>query len=78
MTINWLREAINDNESGVASAKRLGLLVATSALSLSVTILAIAACFGHDVAMALGAVAVPLAGMNGYSYVGGITAEKKP
>lgn len=75
--MNWLREAINDPNSKMASSKRVGLLFATFALSISVLMLSVAALFGYDVAMALTAVAVPLAGLNGYSYVGGIAAEKK-
>lgn len=72
----WLRDAINAPD-GQASSKRIGLLLATSALSLAVLLLAVAALLGRDVAAALAAVAVPLSGLNGYSYVGGISAERK-
>ncbi len=74
---NWLREAINDEKSERASSKRVGLLTATFALSLAVVMLSIAQILGHDAALALGAVAVPLAGLNGYSYVRGIHADKQ-
>lgn len=75
--MNWLREAISDGKSGTASAKRLAMLVATFALAIAVVVLAAAAYLGHDVALALGAVTVPLAGLGGYSYVGGKYAERK-
>lgn len=74
--MNWLRESIND-PTGQSSSKRVGLLAATFALSLSVVLLSIAQILGHDAALALGAVAVPLAGLNGYSYVRGIHADKQ-
>lgn len=47
------------------------MLIATFALALSVVILSVAALFGYEVALALGAVSVPLAGLGGYSYVNG-------
>jgi hypothetical protein len=75
--MNWLREAIEDSSTGLASSKRVGLLLATFALSLSVVILAVAALFKVDTAAALAAVAIPLAGLNGYSYVGALNAENK-
>ena len=71
-----LNEAMQDGRSGRGSSKRVGLLIATCAMSLSLVILSIAALSGHEVSMAMGAVAVPLAGLNGYSYVGGKMAEK--
>ena len=74
--MNWLREAVSDPATGRLSSKRVGLLLATLALSLSVVMLSIAQILGHDAALALGAVAVPLAGLNGYSYVRGIHADK--
>lgn len=75
--MNWLREAISDSKSGTASAKRLAMLLATVALAIATVVLAAAALLGHDVAVALGAVTVPLAGLGGYSYVGGKYAERK-
>lgn len=75
--MNWLREAISDSKSGVASAKRLSMLLATFALAVSTVVLAAASLLGHDVAPALAAVTVPLAGLGGYSYVGGKYAERK-
>lgn len=74
--MNWLHEAVSDI-SGRVSSKRVGLLVATCALALAVILLAVAHILGHDAALALGAVAVPLAGLNGYSYVRGIHADKQ-
>jgi len=67
---------MQDNKRGRGSSKRVGLLIATCAMSLSLILLAIAALYGHEVSMALGSVAVPLAGLNGYSYVGGKQAER--
>jgi len=73
--MNWLREAISDGTSGNASAKRVAMLSAVFALSIAVIVLAAAAFNGRDVALALGTVTVPLAGLGGYSYVGGKIAE---
>jgi hypothetical protein len=53
------------------------MLLATFALALAVDLLAVAAMYGREVAAAIAAVAVPLAGLGGYSYVGGKTAENK-
>lgn len=74
--MRWLREAINDNRTGQASSKRVVMLMAGLAMSCAVIILSVAALFGYEVAMALGAVCVPLAGMSGYSYVRGKAVEK--
>lgn len=71
----WLREAISDSASGRASSKRVAMLVAVFALAIAVVVLAAAAYDGRDVALALGTVTVPLAGLGGYSYVGGKLAE---
>ena len=75
--MNWLRETISDSRSGTASSKRVVMLMAGSAMSLAVVVLAVAACFGREVAAALGAVCVPLAGMSGYGYVRGKAAERQ-
>lgn len=64
-----LTQAMQENSSGRGSSKRIGLLMATTAMSVSIVLLSIAAMSGHEVSMALGAVALPLAGLNGYSYV---------
>lgn len=74
--MNWLREAISDSQTKRVSSKRVAMLMATTALSVSVIALSIAALmFGYDVALELGAVSVPLAGLGGYSYVNGKGAE---
>jgi hypothetical protein len=73
--MNWLREAIGDGASGRASSKRVAMLCAVFALSVAVVVLSVAAFNGRDVALALGTVTVPLAGLGGYSYVGGKIAE---
>lgn len=72
----WLHEAVSDSQSERVSSKRVAMLMATTALSISVISLSFAAlAFGYDVAFELGAVSVPLAGLGGYSYVGGKGAE---
>lgn len=76
--MSWLREAINDSTTNKASAKRISLLMAAFAMSVAIVILAVAALMvGRDVAAAIGAIAVPLAGLAGYGYVGGKAAELK-
>ena len=72
----WLREAINDSATNKASSKRIAMLSGASAMSVAVIVLSAAAWFGYDVAAALWAVTVPLAGLGGYSYVNGKIAEK--
>ena len=74
--MNWLREAINDNKTGYASSKRIAMLSGAISMSVAVIVLSVAAWFGYDVAAALWAVTVPLAGLGGYSYVNGKIAEK--
>ena len=68
----FLKQAMSDNRTGLASVKRVGILVATIAMSVALLILAASTLLGHDTAMAIAAVATPLATMNGYSYVGGL------
>lgn len=76
--MSWLREAISDSTTNKASAKRIALLMAALSMSAAVVILSVAALLvGRDVAAALGAIAVPLAGLAGYGYVGGKAAEIK-
>lgn len=74
--MNWLREAINDNKTGYASSKRIAMLAGAVSMSLAVVVLSAASLFGYDVAAALWAVTVPLAGLGGYSYVNGKIAER--
>lgn len=74
--MNWLREAINDNKTGYASSKRIAMLAGAVSMSLAVVVLSAASLFGYDVAAALWAVTVPLAGLGGYSYVNGKMAER--
>ena len=75
--MNWLREAINDGKTGTASSKRIAMLSGAISMSIAVIVLSVAAWFGYDVAAALWAVTVPLAGLGGYSYVNGKVAENK-
>ena len=74
--MNWLREAINDSATGKASSKRIIMLAGAVSMSLAVVVLSAASLFGYDVAAALWAVTVPLAGLGGYSYVNGKIAER--
>ena len=74
--MNWLREAISDGKTGQASSKRIAMLAGAVSMSLAVVVLSAASLFGYDVAAALWAVTVPLAGLGGYSYVNGKIAEK--
>ena len=75
--MKWIREAISDSQTGKASMKRVAMLIASIALATSLVILAAAAFVGREVALAMGAVAGPLAGLAGYGYVNGKTAELK-
>ena len=74
--MNWLREAVVDGSTRVVSSKRVAMLMATSALSVSVVMLSLAAIYGREVAAALGAVSFPLAGLGGYSYVNGKATDR--
>lgn len=74
--MTWLREVLSDPKYHQLSSNRLAMLIATFALALSVVILSIAALFGYEVALALGAMSVPLAGLGGYSYVEGSRVHK--
>ena len=74
--MNWLREAINDSATGKASSKRIAMLAGAVSMSIAVLVLSAASLFGYDVAAALWAVTVPLAGLGGYSYVNGKIAER--
>lgn len=75
--MNWFREAINDSKTGQASSKRIAMLSGAISMSAAVIVLSAAAWFGYDVAAALWAVTVPLAGLGGASYVGGKAVEMK-
>jgi hypothetical protein len=74
--MNFIREAINDGTRGNASAKRLAIVFGSIALSFAVVILAVAACFGYDVAPALWATSSSLAALGGVAYVGGKAVER--
>ena len=75
--MNWLREAINDSKTGTASSKRIAMLSGAVSMSVAVIVLSAASLFGYDVAAALWAVTVPLAGLGGTSYVGGKAIESR-
>ena len=73
--MNWIREAINDSTTGKASSKRIAMLSGAGSMSVAVILLSAASLFGYEVANALWAVTIPLAGLGGYSYVNGKIAE---
>jgi len=75
--MNWLCESLQDGRSGRYSSRRLAMLLATASMSAGLIILCVAQLLGRDAAMAIGAVAVPLAGLGGYSYVNGKVNEAK-
>lgn len=72
-----LVQAMQDNKTGLGSSKRVNTVIATTAMSIAVVILAIGGMQGHDVAIAITGVSASLAGMCGYSYVGGKSVEQK-
>ncbi len=71
-----MREFFEDNATGRLSSKRLVLIMAGSALSISTVMLAVAAMLGHGEEGALWAVTTPLAALAGGGYVGGKAAER--
>ena len=73
---NWLKQAASDANNRVSS-KRVAMLIATLSLAISLIILAAAAYIGRQVDVAMSGVAAALAGLGGYSYVNGLTAEKR-
>ena len=73
----FLKQAMSDNRTGLASVKRVGILVATIAMSVALLILAASTLLGHDTAMAITGVAASLSALAGGSYVGGIHADAK-
>ena len=73
----WIREAINDSTTGKASSKRIAMLSGAGSMSVAVILLSTASLFGHEVANALWAVTIPLAGLGGASYVGGKAVESR-
>ena len=69
-------EAMQDGRSGRGSSKRVNTVIATLAMSASIILLAIGGMNGHEVSLAITGVSASLAGMCGYSYVGGKQVEK--
>ena len=74
----WLRETITDSRTKKASAKRVVMLLAGVAFSVSVIVLSVSTLFGHAVSGELAAVSAALAGLAGYGYVNGKMAERQP
>lgn len=75
--MNWLREAINDNKSGLASTKRISMLMASTTLSVCTLLLTIAIYRGFDVQNVLIVFGGSLASMAGAGYVFGKGQEQK-
>jgi len=73
--IRWIARIVENGGTGNPSVKRVSLVIAVCALAAGTIILCAAAYQGHEVALALAAVTGPLAGLGGYSYVGGKKAE---
>lgn len=74
MRSEWMKTLLSD--AGDVSAKRVAMLMATTALSLSVIIISIAGlAVGIDMSGPLTAVAWPLAALGGAAYVGGKHVE---
>lgn len=63
------RQAINDNDTGLASSTRIAILIASSTLGFSTFVLTFAVWFKPELVPALSVVAGGLAGMSGASYV---------
>lgn len=75
--IEWLHQAVSDSQSNRVSSKRVCMLLACVAMAISLVILSLAAFYGRVVDVAIGAVSASLAGLGGYSYVGGKSIERK-
>ena len=74
MSNDWMNALLSD--AGEVSAKRVAMLMATTALSLSVIIISVAGLVvGIDMSGPLTAVAWPLAALGGAAYVGGKRVE---
>ena len=73
--MTWLREILSESDNRLSS-KRVAMMIATVTLAISTLILSVGSLYGWDVAAALGAVAIPLAGLGGFTYVGGKYAER--
>lgn len=73
---DYFKRVIDDR----STVGRRGFMVvwATVSMSTAIVLLSVAALFGYDVALALAAVATPLATMVGYSYGVGKKVEGKP
>ena len=75
--MNWLREAINDSKTGLASSKRIAMLMAATTLSLCTTILSVIVFWKVEVVPALIVFGGTLGGMAGAGYVMGKGQEQK-
>ena len=75
--MNWLREAINDSKTGLASSKRISMLMASTTLSLSTLALTAIVYWRVEVVSVLIAFGTSLAAMAGAGYVIGKGQEQK-
>lgn len=72
-----LREAISDGRTGLASTKRIVMLLAGVSMALSTLALVAAVFLGHDVSGPLVAFGTSLSALAGAGYVGGKGFEAK-
>ena len=75
--MNWVREAISDNRTGLASSKRIVMLAAGITMSLSTLILTGIAYWKVEVVPALVTFGTALSALAGSAYVGGKAYEAK-
>jgi hypothetical protein len=72
----WLREAVSDGRSGLISTKRIVMLLAGTAMSISTLALVAAVFLGWDVSGPLVAFGTSLSALAGAGYVGGKAFEQ--
>jgi hypothetical protein len=75
--MNWLREAINDSKTGLASTKRINVLMAGATLSICTLILTAIVYWRVEVVPALIVFGGSLSAMAGAGYVMGKGQEQK-
>ena len=74
--MTWLREAINDSKSGLASSKRITMLMAALTLSISTLIQSVMVFWRPEIVPSLTTFGLTLGAMAGSGYVFGKQAEK--
>lgn len=66
--MNWLRQAVTPKGVNWVSSKRVVLMWAAFILGVATIILAVAACYGIEVGVAITATSGTLAGLGGFTY----------